>query len=595
MGRRTSILIAALAFLPLSGFCSSGVSSTAAQFLKIPLGVRAAAMGEAFTAVSDDASAILWNVAGLSQIDDPEINLLHASQWEGLNDEFLGFALPVSDDLTLGFGAAYDHLSSFNSTSDPSAETGSVSNLLLEGGVAKKFGSHLSVGLGLKFLHSNLAGLKASGYGVDAGAMVDLAGRLLTLGAAVQNVGRMGAMGDGGTEKLPTTYRGGLALRPLDKVNVRALLSVEGRGSVDGDPVLQTGAEIGLGPVQKCVLFRGGYQKSDVFKELGEDIGFSFGFGLRLSSLQIDYALIPYGSLGNTQRFSLTYRFLKSRGSGGDGKSVKVAVQSQLEDVKSGSVKAATFDIKPQARTGIKNWALDITDSKGMVVRRFTGKGVPPRSLMWDGKDAEGNVVTGGVFTTYQLRTIDKNGVQIVSTEPGVDLGGGEVDLRGMDPRVLAMRPESMGPEAERLARANPTPTPTPRPRLETPKMPSDVQPEGRRGAIRVPTILFAKDSSVLRGPYLPYLDEVVVLIRRYPQSKVYIEGHAADEGTAQEAVRLSQDRADAVLRYLVETRHVSSNYLYARGHGESAPQDTSGTAKAAANNRRVDIVIVTQ
>ena len=39
---------------------------TTAQFLKIGVGARASAMGEAFTAVANDASALYWNPAGLA-------------------------------------------------------------------------------------------------------------------------------------------------------------------------------------------------------------------------------------------------------------------------------------------------------------------------------------------------------------------------------------------------------------------------------------------------------------------------------------------------------------------------------------------------
>lgn len=39
------------------------------QFLKIGIGARAAAMGGAFVAVADDASALYWNAAGIARVD----------------------------------------------------------------------------------------------------------------------------------------------------------------------------------------------------------------------------------------------------------------------------------------------------------------------------------------------------------------------------------------------------------------------------------------------------------------------------------------------------------------------------------------------
>lgn len=592
MGRRISILltVGCLA-LPFRVFGAADVGASTAQFLQLPLSVRAAAMGEAFTGVSDDASAILWNIAGLSRVDDPEIQVLHATRWEGVNDEFLGAAVPLGPDTTLGVGGIYDHLAPFNSTGDPGAETGKYSNLAVELGAARRLGGVLSVGLGGKFLRESLAGDASSGFGLDAGVLAEAPGRLWTVGAVVQNVGHVGSLqGGGGHEPLPTTYRLGLALRPIDRPRTRLLCSADLRYSDYEDTVAGVGAELGVGAVRKSILIRAGYQGNERLQDLGGGTGFSFGAGVRLAALQLDYAFIPYGSLGHTQRFALTYRFLKTQASPLRARPMRVDVASQVSDIKEGSVRAAAFDIKPQARMTVKDWALDITDPNGMVVRRYAGKGVPPRSLVWDGKDDRGQSVEGGVFASYQLRTIDKNGEQSVAEQPVVDLRAEKLDLRGMDPRVLAMAPASLLPAEKR-----PVPAPTATPTATPLRVPRDLSPEGRHGALRLQPLLFEKGSAALRANDVAYLDEVAKLIRQYPDARVYVEGHADSEVAAQDEVRLSQDRADAVLRVLVMNGRVDSKYLYARGHGSSAPRDVSGTEAAHASNRRVEIVIWTR
>jgi outer membrane protein OmpA-like peptidoglycan-associated protein len=93
----------------------------------------------------------------------------------------------------------------------------------------------------------------------------------------------------------------------------------------------------------------------------------------------------------------------------------------------------------------------------------------------------------------------------------------------------------------------------------------------------------------------LSYLDQVARLIRKYPNSRVYIEGHAFDEGSEHEAVKISQNRSDEVLRYLVEKGKVSPDNLYSRGHGDSSPLDMSDTEEARTKNRRVDIILMTK
>ena len=46
---------------------AGGVGTTSANFLKIDVGARAAAMGGAFTALADDGSSLYWNPAGITQ------------------------------------------------------------------------------------------------------------------------------------------------------------------------------------------------------------------------------------------------------------------------------------------------------------------------------------------------------------------------------------------------------------------------------------------------------------------------------------------------------------------------------------------------
>src|SRR5690242_7057886 len=57
----------------------SSNSSTAFPILSVGMGPRAVGMGESFTAVADDLSAIHYNPAGLAQIRQPEAVLMHNS------------------------------------------------------------------------------------------------------------------------------------------------------------------------------------------------------------------------------------------------------------------------------------------------------------------------------------------------------------------------------------------------------------------------------------------------------------------------------------------------------------------------------------
>ena len=62
---------------PTDGFNNNG--TRAAQFLKLAIGGRAAAMGESFAAVANDASALYWNPGGIGNLQNFEVQMIATS------------------------------------------------------------------------------------------------------------------------------------------------------------------------------------------------------------------------------------------------------------------------------------------------------------------------------------------------------------------------------------------------------------------------------------------------------------------------------------------------------------------------------------
>src|SRR5262245_16293035 len=61
-----------------AGFNSGSVGTTTANFLKLGAGARGEAMGEAYSAVVNDATALYWNPAGLTRVSSNDVSFMHA-------------------------------------------------------------------------------------------------------------------------------------------------------------------------------------------------------------------------------------------------------------------------------------------------------------------------------------------------------------------------------------------------------------------------------------------------------------------------------------------------------------------------------------
>lgn len=104
--------------------------------------------------------------------------------------------------------------------------------------------------------------------------------------------------------------------------------------------------------------------------------------------------------------------------------------------------------------------------------------------------------------------------------------------------------------------------------------------------------VFFQKGSAVIQARSFPLLDEVANVMLRNPDIKMLeVQGHTSSEGSLEFNNKLSKDRAEAVLRYLIE-RGVAENHLEAVGYGPSQPLVKENTEADRAKNRRVEFVI---
>ncbi len=103
----------------------------------------------------------------------------------------------------------------------------------------------------------------------------------------------------------------------------------------------------------------------------------------------------------------------------------------------------------------------------------------------------------------------------------------------------------------------------------------------------------FDFDKSVIRKTDIPELEKAVAFVKKYPDSKVSLEGYTDSRGSDKYNLKLSQRRADAVKKYLVENGHEKADRITAEGKGKANPIADNKTEKGRFENRRVEVLII--
>ncbi len=105
-------------------------------------------------------------------------------------------------------------------------------------------------------------------------------------------------------------------------------------------------------------------------------------------------------------------------------------------------------------------------------------------------------------------------------------------------------------------------------------------------------TILFDTGKTTLKPASLKVLDNVVAILKEYPNARFNIDGHTDSVGSEANNQKLSEGRAASVVNYLIENG-IPSGRLVARGFGESKPIASNNTKEGRATNRRTEINLI--
>lgn len=113
---------------------------------------------------------------------------------------------------------------------------------------------------------------------------------------------------------------------------------------------------------------------------------------------------------------------------------------------------------------------------------------------------------------------------------------------------------------------------------------------EGDQVIIRLVGLNFATGSAALDSDAQSLLSRLAEAANIFPQARFTVEGHTDARGSAQLNLRLSQERADAVVEHLAERYGLPRARLRGVGLGSARPIATDETAEGRARNRRIDV-----
>jgi len=102
----------------------------------------------------------------------------------------------------------------------------------------------------------------------------------------------------------------------------------------------------------------------------------------------------------------------------------------------------------------------------------------------------------------------------------------------------------------------------------------------------------FDSGSAQIRPQDRSEIAKVADFMKRYPTTTALIEGHTDDEGAPEANQKLSQERAQAVVDYLVQNFGIEANRLAAKGYGATRRIAYNATPEGRAKNRRINAVI---
>jgi hypothetical protein len=290
------------------------VGTVGSQFLEIPVGSRAAAMGGAFVGMSDDASSVYWNAAGIARIDPAksEISLNHANWPADLSFDQVSYVFHTRR--IPGAFAIHGRAltmqpmlvrTAYQPEPDPlTGDTFDAGMMTVGLTYARSFTDKFSAGVTGNYVTEGLAEYTRQAMAFDVGTLYDVGTLGMRIGMSISNIGSQITFIDR-SARMPAIFRVGTSAVLMERSDQKLVGSLEFSHPPDNSERLNLGVEYSF---RKYLFLRGGHS----FNYDSEGIAGGIGFHVPVSVIgmaDVDYAFTDMKDLGGVHRFSLTFLF----------------------------------------------------------------------------------------------------------------------------------------------------------------------------------------------------------------------------------------------------------------------------------------------
>lgn len=318
-------------------FAQDKVGTAAAQFLQIPIGGKAIAMGGAFTALADDPTALYWNPGAIARTTKNNIYASQTNWLVGSKHQWIAAQFMITDQDVVGVcfnNLDYGQHEKVTTVAEPdgTGEFWEASDMAFTISYARDLTDRFSIGGSVKYIQQKIWHESSNQFALDLGLLFITQFNGLRIGATMRNFGGELMMqgrdlmnridldpeSTGNNETIvsylkteqwpiPLTFSVGIAM-PVIKNNLYQLtLAGDVVRPTDNSQTLNCGAEMLL---IKILSIRAGYQS--LFRE-DKQQGLTLGLGLKVpipsADVAVDISYQDYGMFGNIQTTSISIGF----------------------------------------------------------------------------------------------------------------------------------------------------------------------------------------------------------------------------------------------------------------------------------------------